>query len=103
MLTHCARSCDSLGFEVQTLIEPEEGIVTNTVGCSTTKGDLTIEIYRDWSPLGADHFLELVRSGFYSEIGEVLSCQAFVWKMFSNFSSAWFRYVQLYLGALKAS
>ena len=42
--------------------------ITNKVHCTTTKGELTIEIYRDWSPLGADRFIELVEDGFFNEI-----------------------------------
>jgi cyclophilin family peptidyl-prolyl cis-trans isomerase len=38
------------------------------VHCTTTKGPLVIEVYRDWSPLGADRFLELVKDGFYTDI-----------------------------------
>ena len=38
------------------------------VQCSTTKGPLTIEIYREWSPLGADRFLELVKDNFFTDI-----------------------------------
>ncbi len=31
----------------------------------TTKGDLIIEVHRDWAPRGADRFYNLVRHGFY--------------------------------------
>ena len=31
----------------------------------TTKGHFVIEVHRDWAPLGADRFHELVSSGFY--------------------------------------
>jgi peptidyl-prolyl cis-trans isomerase A (cyclophilin A) len=34
---------------------------------STSKGDFTVEVHRDWSPKGADRFLELVKSGFYDD------------------------------------
>jgi cyclophilin family peptidyl-prolyl cis-trans isomerase len=47
----------------------EDPVVTSRVHCTTTKGDLSIEIYRDWAPLGADRFIELVRDGFFQEIG----------------------------------
>ncbi|EGD74419.1 hypothetical protein PTSG_11517, partial [Salpingoeca rosetta] len=30
----------------------------------TTKGDITLRIHREWSPLGADRFYELVQLGF---------------------------------------
>ncbi len=31
----------------------------------TTKGSFTIEVTRDWAPLGADRFYNLIKSGFY--------------------------------------
>jgi cyclophilin family peptidyl-prolyl cis-trans isomerase len=31
----------------------------------TTKGELDIEVHPEWSPLGAAHFLELVKAGYY--------------------------------------
>ena len=34
---------------------------------STSKGDFTVEVTRDWAPRGADRFLELVKSGFYND------------------------------------
>lgn len=33
----------------------------------TTQGDFVLEVHRDWSPLGADRFYNLVRAGFYDE------------------------------------
>ena len=35
------------------------------VNLDTSKGPVVIEVHRDWAPLGADHFYELVKSGFY--------------------------------------
>ena len=32
---------------------------------TTTKGDFTVRVVREWAPLGADRFRELVTSGFY--------------------------------------
>jgi peptidyl-prolyl cis-trans isomerase A (cyclophilin A) len=34
----------------------------------TTKGDFVIEVQRDWAPLGADRFYNLVRSGYYDGV-----------------------------------
>ncbi len=34
----------------------------------TTKGRVVIQVYRDWAPLGADRFRELVEAGYYSDI-----------------------------------
>jgi len=33
----------------------------------TSKGPFVIEVHREWAPLGADHFYELVKAGYYSE------------------------------------
>jgi peptidyl-prolyl cis-trans isomerase A (cyclophilin A) len=32
----------------------------------TTKGNFTVEVYRSWSPLGADRFYQLIKSGYYN-------------------------------------
>jgi len=34
---------------------------------TTTKGDFTVEVHRDWAPLGADRFYNLVKLGFYND------------------------------------
>lgn len=36
---------------------------------STTAGDFTVLSKREWSPAGVDRFYQLVRSGFYEDIG----------------------------------
>ena len=33
---------------------------------STTAGDFTVEVHRDWAPLGADRFYNLVRNGYFT-------------------------------------
>src|SRR3954467_3597026 len=33
----------------------------------TTHGDFTVLVHRDWSPLGADRFYNLVRNKFFSD------------------------------------
>jgi peptidyl-prolyl cis-trans isomerase A (cyclophilin A) len=33
---------------------------------TTTKGDIVIEVHRDWAPLGADRFYNLVKNGFFT-------------------------------------
>jgi peptidyl-prolyl cis-trans isomerase A (cyclophilin A) len=33
---------------------------------TTTKGDFTVEVHRDWSPLGADRFYNLIRYHFFN-------------------------------------
>jgi len=38
------------------------------VRLKTTKGDIVIDIHRDWAPLGVDRFHELVRVGYYNDV-----------------------------------
>ena len=33
----------------------------------TTKGNFTIEAYRNWSPQGVDRLYQLIKSGFYTD------------------------------------
>lgn len=35
---------------------------------ATTKGDFVVKVTRAWSPLGADRFFNLVKSGFYDQV-----------------------------------
>lgn len=39
---------------------------TFRVRFTTTKGIFVVEVHRDWSPLGADRFYNLVKNGFYN-------------------------------------
>ena len=36
------------------------------VGFTTSAGDFVIEVHRDWAPMGADRFYNLVRRGFFT-------------------------------------
>ena len=40
---------------------------TYKVKMSTTKGDFVIEVHRDWAPLGADRFYNLVKMGYFTD------------------------------------
>jgi peptidyl-prolyl cis-trans isomerase A (cyclophilin A) len=33
---------------------------------TTTKGDFVVEVHRDWAPIGADRFYNLVKNGFFT-------------------------------------
>ena len=35
------------------------------VNLETSKGPVTIEVHREWAPIGADHFYNLVKTGFF--------------------------------------
>lgn len=37
------------------------------VRLTTSAGDVVLEVHRDWAPLGADRFYNLVRNGFYDD------------------------------------
>jgi peptidyl-prolyl cis-trans isomerase A (cyclophilin A) len=37
------------------------------VNLDTSKGPVVIEVHRDWAPMGADHFYNLVKTGFYDD------------------------------------
>ncbi len=39
---------------------------TFKVRFTTTQGEFVVEVHRDWSPLGADRFYNLVRHGFFT-------------------------------------
>jgi peptidyl-prolyl cis-trans isomerase A (cyclophilin A) len=41
---------------------------TYKVKMATTKGDFVLEVHRDWSPLGADRFYNLVKLGYYNDL-----------------------------------
>lgn len=43
---------------------PARSLVT----LATTKGDIVIEVLRDWAPLGADRFYNLARLGYYTDM-----------------------------------
>jgi peptidyl-prolyl cis-trans isomerase A (cyclophilin A) len=34
---------------------------------ATSKGDFVVDVHRDWAPLGADRFYNLVKNGFYND------------------------------------
>jgi peptidyl-prolyl cis-trans isomerase A (cyclophilin A) len=44
----------------------------------TTKGDVVIQVHRDWSPLGADHFYRLVTKGYYDNNAFFRAIKGFV-------------------------
>ena len=41
---------------------------TFKVKMATTKGDFVIEVHRDWAPLGADRFYNLVKLGYFTDV-----------------------------------
>jgi len=45
--------------------EPQTG--TFTVKVESSAGDFTIEVHRDWAPIGAERFYQLVKAGYYND------------------------------------
>jgi peptidyl-prolyl cis-trans isomerase A (cyclophilin A) len=45
--------------------EMKAGPAQYKVRFDTSKGDVLVLVHRDWAPLGADHFYELTKMGFY--------------------------------------
>ena len=48
--------------------EAAPGPAQYKVRLQTTKGDVVILVHRDWSPIGADHFYQLTKMGFYNDV-----------------------------------
>lgn len=46
----------------------EKAPATYRVRLETTKGNVVLELHRDWSPEGADRFYNLVKSGFFEHV-----------------------------------
>ena len=45
--------------------EPQSG--TFIVKVESSAGDFTIEVHRDWAPIGAERFYQLIKAGYYNE------------------------------------
>ena len=46
----------------------EKAPVVYRVKMETTAGDLIIEVHREWAPLGADRFYNLVKIGYFNDV-----------------------------------
>ena len=64
----------SLAAEAATTSLPDPAKATATapkvfkVKMATTKGDFVIEVHRDWAPIGADRFYNLVKLGYFNDV-----------------------------------
>jgi len=52
------------------------------VRLTTTKGNIDLEVRREWSPHGADRFYQLVRQGYYDSAA-VFRIRAATWAQFA--------------------
>ena len=55
-------------FIAASVAEVDSSLPSAKVLCGTTKGTLVIDVHREWSPLGADRFIALVKDGFFTNI-----------------------------------
>src|ERR1700704_5994135 len=46
----------------------EKAPETYTVNFDTSKGMIVVQVHRDWAPLAADRFYNLVKNGFYDDV-----------------------------------
>ena len=44
----------------------DEAPATFKVRFTTSKGPIVVEVHKDWAPIGAQHFYELVKAGYYN-------------------------------------
>jgi peptidyl-prolyl cis-trans isomerase A (cyclophilin A) len=64
----------SKGVAVSPLLNPSDPKMNETAPATykarfeTSKGNFVIEVHRDWAPLGADRFYNLVKNGFYNDV-----------------------------------
>jgi peptidyl-prolyl cis-trans isomerase A (cyclophilin A) len=64
--TLLACACAACGSSARPVARMKPSPAEYKVKLETTKGDAIILVHREWSPLGADHFHELVKAGYYN-------------------------------------
>ena len=65
MLAACSPPNEPKKAEAPAAAKNEPPPAVFQVNLDTSKGPVEIEVRRDWAPRGADHFYELVKTGFY--------------------------------------
>jgi peptidyl-prolyl cis-trans isomerase A (cyclophilin A) len=64
------------------LTQPETATATAPaefkVKVETTKGDFVILVHRDWAPIGADRFFNLVKIGYFEDVAFFRAIQGFM-------------------------
>lgn len=67
----------SASGSIQLTSQPDD-TVTTVVTCSTSKGNLTIDIRQDWGPNGASRYLDLVRANFFDDLPFFRVCPRYI-------------------------
>ena len=52
--------------------------VTDVVQCATSRGNLTIDVRRQWSPLGVEQYLKLVKLGQFDDLPFTRVCPRYI-------------------------
>ena len=67
-----AVACGNRGRPGSQLLQPgklnEQAPAVFAVKFTSSKGDFVVEVQREWAPMGADRFYNLVRGGFYDGV-----------------------------------
>jgi len=67
-----AAACRPSGAQDSALRNPgaltAQAPATFSTAFDTSKGRFVLEVHRDWAPLGADRFYNLVKSGFFNDV-----------------------------------
>ena len=67
-----AAACRSSAQDTSGLRNPaaltERAPATFSVAFDTSKGRFVVDVHREWAPLGADRFYNLVKSGFFNDV-----------------------------------
>jgi cyclophilin family peptidyl-prolyl cis-trans isomerase len=56
------------------MVTPPEGGKLSMVCCNTTKGHLTIVAHHKWAPIGAAHFIDMVKGGYFDSGVPMMRC-----------------------------
>jgi peptidyl-prolyl cis-trans isomerase A (cyclophilin A) len=68
MRSRFARYASGLALLVATSLHAQAEPATYRVRFETSAGVFVVEVHRDWAPLGADRFYELVKSGYFTDV-----------------------------------
>lgn len=56
------------------MVTPPKDEEISLVCCDTTKGPLSILAHHNWAPIGAEHFLTMVTSGYFNSGVPLMRC-----------------------------
>lgn len=56
------------------MITPPQGGKLSLVCCETTKGNVAIVVHHKWAPIGAAHFLDMVKKGYFDSTVPMMRC-----------------------------